>query len=64
MNLKDLSKHMEQKHHLSFEEYDILEDDLEDWQYVAEKWDNDGLVYVESDNETVESYKGEEQPLD
>ena len=64
MNLYELSRHMERKHSLTFEEDDIIQDELDDWIYVAEKWNTQGLVYVESDNESIESYHGEQQPLD
>ena len=37
MNQVDLSKHIERKHLLSFDEDDIIADELEDWIYVAKK---------------------------
>ena len=64
MNLEDLSRHLERKHLLLFYEDVIIEDELEDWIYCAKKWDDAGLVYVESDNEQIEIYEGEEQYID
>jgi hypothetical protein len=62
LNLEELTAHMMRHHDLSFYEDDVIEDEIDEWIYVTNKWDTEGCVY-ESAVE-VEPYDGSEDQVD